>query len=132
MENMLSTKAASGPGSPGDLLDASTRSVQLATSDESGSRSSSPATNVGTPSGSEKTWTSAELDNLRLKIGLVAGALADFQAAGGLVAVKNIGYEAPSGSRTATRLYLVAAGLNLVAVSTPDGIDFQVEAGGEK
>jgi hypothetical protein len=70
------------------------------------------------------------LDELRTKAGLVAGALADFQAAGGLVAVKNVEYTSPSGSKlTATRLYLVAEGLSLVAVSTTDGIDFNLVAG---
>jgi hypothetical protein len=73
------------------------------------------------------------LDELRTKAGLVAGALADFQAAGGLVAVKNVEYTAPSGSKlTATRLYLVAEGLNLVAVNTADGIDFNLVAEGDQ
>ena len=58
----------------------------------------------------------------------MAGALADFQAAGGLVAVKNIEYKTPSGTFTATRLLLVADGANLKVRSTADGLDFQVEA----
>lgn len=132
MASLQNTQMGSGPVSPAASSADLTKSVQLETTDGNGSRSLSPATSAGTPSGSKKTWTNAELDNLRLKIGLVAGALADFQAAGGLVAVKTIEYETPSGRLTATRLYLVAEGLNLVAVSTPDGLDFQLEAGGQE
>ncbi len=57
----------------------------------------------------------------------MAGALADFQAAGGLVAVKSIEYKTPSGRRfTATKLYLVAEGANLKVQKTVDGLDFSV------
>jgi hypothetical protein len=59
----------------------------------------------------------------------VAGALADFQAAGGLVAVKNVEYTTPSGSVfTATRLYLVAEGASLKVQQTADGLDFSLVA----
>jgi hypothetical protein len=59
----------------------------------------------------------------------VAGALADFQAAGGLVAVKNIEYKSPGGSTfTATKLYLVAEGANLTVQATADGLDFNLVA----
>lgn len=68
-------------------------------------------------------------DELRLKAGLVAGALADFQAAGGLVAVKNVEYTSPSGSKlTATRLILVAEGASLSLQMTADGLDFNLVA----
>lgn len=129
MGNMPNTETKSGPGSPVDLSDGSIRSGQVEVSEKSASGNSLPTTNAGTPSGSKKTWTNAELDELRRKAGLVAGALADFQAAGGLVAVKNIEYTSPSGSKlTATRLILVAEGASLKVSMTADGLDFDLVA----
>ena len=128
MESIQPTKTENASGSKADILDASTKSVPAADTASSESTSSSPITTADTPNGSSKTWTSAELAALESKAGLVAGALADFQAAGGLVAVKNIEYKTPSGTFTATRLLLVADGANLKVRSTADGLDFQVEA----
>lgn len=66
-----------------------------------------------------------ELEELAEKASIVAGALADFQAAGGLVAVKNVEIKTPSGSVfTATRLYLVVEGASLKVQKTVDGLDF--------
>jgi hypothetical protein len=63
------------------------------------------------------------LEELCLKIGLVAGALADFQSAGGLALVKNIEYEP---GIFASKVLLVAEGLNIRAQKTEDGLDFEV------
>lgn len=91
---------------------------------ENGESTSSPiATTATTLDASGKTWTNAELEELRLKAGLVAGALADFQSARGLVIVKNIEYEP---GKFAVKMYLVAEGLNIRAQKTPDGLDFEV------
>ena len=133
MESMQPTKTKSGSESQADLSEGSKMSGQVEATEKSGFANSSETTSADTQTASAKTLTSAELDELRTKAGLVAGALADFQAAGGLVAVKNVEYTAPSGSKlTATRLYLVAEGLNLVAVHTTDGIDFNLVAEGEQ
>jgi len=68
-----------------------------------------------------------ELGELAEKASILAGALADFQAAGGLVAVKNVEYKTPSGRTfTATKLYLVAEGANLKVQKTADGLDFSL------
>jgi hypothetical protein len=74
-----------------------------------------------------KTWKKQALEELRLKAGLVAGALADFQAAGGLVVVRNISYPVPSGSLVATKIYLVADGLDVKILKTADGLDFDIQ-----
>jgi hypothetical protein len=129
MENTQPTKTKSGPESQVDTSDASTRSALVAATENSESMSSSQSTIAATPKGSKKTWKSAELAELLSKAGLVAGALADFQAAGGLVAAKNIEYKSPSGSTfTATKLYLVAEGANLTVQATADGLDFNLVA----
>jgi hypothetical protein len=65
------------------------------------------------------------LEELAEKASILAGALADFQAAGGLVSVKDIEYKTPSGRTfTATKLYLVAEGVSLKVQKTADGLDF--------
>jgi hypothetical protein len=82
--------------------------------------------------GSSKIWTNVELAELRSKAGLVAGALADFQAAGGLVVVKNIEYEP---GRFSVKIYLVAENLNTRVQKTADGLDFDIQplpSGSEK
>ena len=123
MENLQATKTVSGPGSKADTSDASTGSRLVAVTEKDGSTSSSAGTTATMQSASRKTWTSAELAVLRSKAGLVAGALADYQAAGGLVAVRNIEYEP---GRFAVKVYLVAESLNIRAQKTPDGLDFEL------
>lgn len=56
----------------------------------------------------------------------MAGALADFQAAGGIVVVKNVSAD----GNTAVKLYLVAEGINIVAEKTADGLDLVAEPSG--
>jgi hypothetical protein len=129
MESIQPTKAGSGPESQVDTLAASIKSSPVAVTESKESTSSLPPTNAATPSVSRKTWKSAELTELKSKASLVAGALADFQAAGGLVAVKNIEYTVPSGSTfTATRLVLVVDGISLQIQQTADGLDFNLVA----
>jgi hypothetical protein len=127
MANTRPTKTKSESGSPVGTSGDSTKSRQKGNTARAGSRNSHETTNATTLRDSVKTWTSAELEELVSKASLVAGALADFQAAGGLVAVKNIEYKSPSGSTfTATKLYLVAEGVNLKVYKTADGLDFDI------
>jgi hypothetical protein len=90
--------------------------------------SSSNGTTATTLEGSRKTWTNAELQELRSKIGLVAGALADFRGAKGLVAVKEKEYNGQS----FIRITLVAEELNIKKIVTADGIDFEISLVAEK
>ena len=95
------------------------------------SPSSSPSTTTATTlRGSRKIWKNAALVELRSKAGLVAGALADFQAANGLVVVKETTYTSPSGRVCkALKLFLIVEDIDLVAVKTADGLDFDLVAG---
>jgi hypothetical protein len=65
---------------------------------------------------------------LKSKISLVAGALADWQSAGGLVVVKNIQVE----NAQYPKIYLVADGLSIHVRHTVDGIEFDLVAVSEK
>lgn len=129
MENTQPTTTENEAGKPVDILDASTKSGPAEAMESSASTSSSPSTGAGTPSASRKIWKSAALDELKLKAGLVAGALADFQTAKGTVVVQETKYTAPSGRECrAIKLFLVVEDVDLVAVRTADGIDFDLVA----
>ena len=111
-------------------MDASTLSGGKGSMPLGGSQSSSRNTTATTPNGSTKIWSSAELAELQSKAGLVAGALADFQTAKGLVAVKETTYTAPSGRVCkAVKLFLIVEDVDLVAEQTADGLDFNLVAG---
>jgi len=128
MANMQHTKMGKGKGSKAVTLAGLTK--QLATMPLGASVSSSSITTATIPKGSPKIWTSAELEVLRSKIGLVAGALADFQRAGGLVAVRQIDVD----GRSFAKIILVAEGINIETKRTVDGIDFYLvaeQAGGK-
>jgi hypothetical protein len=127
MENTQPMKTENGPGSPADTSAASTKSGLVAATGNAGSGNSPAATTATMPSDSPKTWKKRDLEELQLKAGLVAGALADFQTAGGLVVVKNVTYPAPSGSLVATKIYLVADGLDVKILKTADGLDFDIQ-----
>jgi hypothetical protein len=91
------------------------------------SRKSTTATTL---KGSLKTWTSAELAVLRSKVGIVAGAIADFQTAKGRIVRDEVIYTAPSGRVCkAIKLILLVEDVDLVAVKTGDGTDFNIVAG---
>ena len=125
MENTQPTTMADASESQADTLDASTKLELVADTEKSESENLSQTTNVDMPSGSIKTWTNAELEKLKSKAGLVAGALSEFQDANGLVAVTEIEYKMPSGRVfTATKIILVADGLNMKVERTSDGLDF--------
>jgi hypothetical protein len=117
------------PASLVDTSGASIRSGLVAAMEPSESKNSSANTTATTQNASTKTWKSAELAELLSKAGLVAGALADFQTAKGLVAVKETTYKAPSGKVCkAIKLFLIVEDVDLVAVKTADGLDFNLVA----
>ena len=128
MENIQPTKTEKELESQADTLDASIKSQLVAATEGKELQNSSLNTTATMQNASPKIWSNAELTELKSKVGLVAGALADFQAAGGLVAVKQIPYQSNGINCTATKLILVADGLNLVAVETADGLDFSTVA----
>jgi hypothetical protein len=123
MENTQPMKTRSESGSPAVISDGSIKSGLVADTGKGASTSLSAATSATMRSASSKTWKSAELAELRLKAGLVAGALAEFQAAGGLVAVKNVEYEP---GKYSVKIILVAEGLNITKIQTADGLDFEI------
>jgi hypothetical protein len=93
------------------------------------SQNLSPTTAATTPSDSSGTLKSAELGNLQSKAGLVAGALADFQVAGGIVVSKEVAYKAPSGRvYTAIKLYLIVKDAAILKRDSDDGLDFYLVA----
>jgi len=129
MENTQSMKTKNESASKVDTSDGSIKSKLVAGSENSESTSSSPTTTAATPKGSTKTWTSAELAELKLRAGLVAGALADFQGAKGVVTNKEVTYTSPSGRTCkALKIILIVEDADLVAVDTPDGLDFDLVA----
>jgi len=82
---------------------------------------------------SPKTWKKTELAALESKAGLVAGAIADFQSAGGLVVMTQEKYKTSSGTENkAIKLLLLVRDVDLVAERTVDGIDFCLVAESEK
>lgn len=123
MENTQPIKTKREPELKVDTLGGSIESKLVADMESNVSSSSSDATTATTPNVFKKTWTNLELEELRLRAGLVAGALADFQSAGGLVVVKNVEYKP---GRFSVKLYLVAVDLNIQVRKTADGIDFDL------
>ena len=93
------------------------------------SKSLSSGITATTQTDSQKTLTSAKLEELRSRIGLVAGALADWQTAGGLVAIKNMTGTLASGRTVkACRVVLAVDGYQLSVKMTADGLDFDLVA----
>lgn len=125
MENGQNTQTGKGSEPKVDTLGGSTKSKNSASMPLGASESSSPLPMTATTRKDlVKTWKSAALEELRSKAGLVAGALADFQTAGGLVVVKNIEFEP---GKFAPKIYLVAEGLNIRIEKTADGLDFDIQ-----
>lgn len=123
MENTQPTKTKSESESQAVTSDASIKSRLVADTESKESTSLSPSTPADTPNDSTKTWTSAELAELKLKAGLVAGALAEFQGAKGIVVAKEVEHQKGVFS---LKIYLVAEGVSLRKKDTADGLDFEV------
>lgn len=126
MENTQPTKTKNESESQADTSDASIKSGLVAVTEQSESKSSSETTTATMSKGSRKTWTSAALEELKLKVGLVAGALSDFQNAGGIVVTKQV----ESDGILAIKIYLVAEGINIKSIKTQDGLDLVAEPSG--
>lgn len=93
------------------------------------SMSLSSGTTATTLNDSPVTLQSVKLEELRSRIGLVAGALSDWQTAGGLVAIKNMTATLASGRVVkAAKIILVADGAELSVKMTNDGLDFDLVA----
>ena len=131
MENTQPTKTENESELKAATSDDSTKSELVAATEKSESTNSQPNTAATMSSASRRTWKSADLAELRSKAGLVAGALADFQTAKGLAAVKETTYTAPSGRKCkGIKLILIVEDVDLVAVRTADGLDFDLVAEG--
>jgi hypothetical protein len=129
MENGQPTKTASASENPADISDVSAQSVNSETMPLGELKNSSVITTATTQIVTPKTWKSAELLELESKAGLVAGALADFQAAGGLIHTKPFELNYPSGSKfTGVKIMLFVNHVNLVAKKTADGLVFRLVA----
>lgn len=129
MGNGQPIKAESASANLAGILGDSTKLSASENMPLGASESSSKTTTATMPPVLQKTSKSAKLRGLQSKIGLVAGALADFQSAGGLVVKKKLEYTTPSGSKfSAIKLLLIVENANLVAVQTEDGLEFEVVA----
>mgnify|MGYP007100049446 FL=1 len=118
-----------GTGSASSILDGSTKPPCKDSMPLGASKSLSSGTTATTQTDSQKTLTNARLEELRSRIGLVAGALADWQTAGGLVAIKNMTGTLASGRTVkACRVVLAVDGYQLSVKMTPDGLDFDLVA----
>jgi hypothetical protein len=123
------TKPASASANQADTSGDSIKSVPSESMPQGESQNSSPTMAATTQSDSSGTLKSAELVNLQSKAGLVAGALADFQAAGGIVVSKEVAYKVPSGRiYTAIKLYLIVRDAAILKRDSADGLDFYLVA----
>jgi len=123
-------KTGSASASKADISDGSTSLKPKANTGKRVSKTSSTSgMTATTQNASPKTLTSAELQRLRSKIGLVVGSLADWQTAGGLVAVMDEVVNLPSGRVIhAVRIYLVADGAQLSRSKSVDGVEIDLVA----
>ncbi len=127
MENGQRTKMEKESESKVDTSADSTKSKLLAVTAKPESETSSITDTTATMrKGSQKTLKNAKLQVLRSKVGLVAGALQDFQEAGGTVVRREMTYTLPSGSYKALKFIIAVNEIDLVAENTPDGIEFDL------
>lgn len=108
----------------------STKYPQKASMPLGASESLSKTTTATMSKGLRKTSKNVELPVLKSKIGLVAGALADFQGAGGIVTHRAVKYQASGRTFTAIKLFLIVENNSLVVVKGGDGLEFDLVAGG--
>jgi hypothetical protein len=125
MENTQLMKTDEGKEKRADTSDVLTKSKLVAVSEQKELQNLSSNIAATTLNALPRIWQSAELEVLRRKAGLVAGALSDFQAAGGLVAVNEIEYLP---GIFAVKLLIMASGSSIKCKKTTDGLDFDVTA----
>lgn len=127
MENGQRTKTEKESESKVDTSADSTKSrLVVVTAKPELETSSITDTTATMQKGSQKTSKNAKLQALRSKVGLVAGALQDFQEAGGTVVRREMTYTLPSGSYKALKFIIAVNEIDLVAENTPDGIEFDL------
>lgn len=133
MANGQPTKTESAPESQADTSADLIKSRLVAVTEKPESENLSiPDTTATTPNASRETLPTAVSQALRSKLSLVAGALADFQSAGGTILRKEMTYTLPSGRvGKAIKLILAVKEADLVAVKTDDGIEFDLVAESE-
>lgn len=122
MENMPNTKTENESEPKAAISEDLAKSQKKASTGKAASRTFPSHITATTQNAFKKTLKKVDLEVLRSKAGLVAGAIQDFQDAGGLVVLKNMEYE---GGKF-VKINLVAEGFNIVANHTTDGIDFFV------
>jgi len=131
MENTQPGKMEAENGS--NISDASPVSKPKGNMPLGASKNLLATTTATTRNASRKIWKKTELEALQLKIGLVAGALADFQTAHGLVAIRPVETTLASGRVVkGLKIFLVADGLEIQVNRTVDGLDFLLVAEDEK
>ena len=120
MANMPNTKTESESEPKAATSEDLVKSQKKDSTGKAASRTFPSHITATTLNASKKTLKKVDLAVLKSKAGLVAGAIQDFQEAGGLVVLKNMEYE---GGKF-VKINLVAEGFDLVANHTVDGIDF--------
>lgn len=86
-------------------------------------------TTATTPNDTPATLTNVELQESRLRLGLVAGAFSDLlRMKGARVAFKNIQGEASGRAIKAVKIYIWFDGANVDVQHTEDGLDFNLVA----
>lgn len=129
MENGQPTRTGKESENPADISGDSMKSPKLESMPLGASGSSRKSTTATMRKGSKKIWKSAALLELRSKAGLVAGALADFQTAKGLIVRDEVTYTSPSGRACkGVKLILLVEDADIVAVKTANGLDFNIVA----
>lgn len=126
MGNGLNTGMENALEPPEDTSGASGKSQAPNTAKRGSKNLSTSTTTAAIQKDSPPTSPKTELTVLKSKIGLVAGALADFQSAGGTVVRQEFTYNLPSGSYKAFKFLVAVKEFDLVAVQTDDGIDLTV------
>ena len=128
MENGQSTKMGNESEKREDLLVDSIKSQKSGITEKKESANSSKTTTATMLKGLQKTSKNVDYQALKSKAGIVAGALADFQRAGGMVVLAKKEYEHSGSKYAAIKLFLVVENMNIVAVNTEDGVDFDIVA----
>lgn len=128
MENGQLTRMEGESEKKVDISDDSIKSAKLESTERDESENSHKTMTATMQKGSQKTSKNVDYQVLKLKAGIVAGALADFQRAGGIVVSTKKEYERSGSKYLAVKLFLVVENMNVVAVKTADGIDFDIVA----
>jgi hypothetical protein len=123
------TRTENGFASKEGTSEASTSLPPLENTAPDESPNSLETTTATTLTDSEGILKTAALQALQQKIGLVSGALGDWQSAMGRVVIQEFEYTLPSGSKyQAIKALIYLPGVDLVAVNSADGLSFDLVA----